>query len=433
MKNSLWQETANRPDFPTLSGDLSTDVLVIGGGMAGLLCAYRLIEAGVDCTLVESGRICGGTTGNTTAKITVQHGAIFDKMIRRFGIEESRRYFAAQCAALDAYRALSREIACDFEECDSFVYSGENAEKLERELVALLRLGARAELVGECELPFPVAGAVRLGGQAQFHPLKFAFAIAEKLRIFEHTKVLEFTPDAVVTSGGRIHAKRVVVTTHFPMLNKHGAYFLKMYQHRSYVLALENAARVDGMYVDEKKTGLSFRSYGNYLLLGGGGHRTGKQGGCWRELEEFAEKYYGGARVVARWAAQDTITLDDLPYIGQYSPRTPHLFVATGFNKWGMTSSMLAAQVLCALLQGKSHPCERILSPARSVWRPRLFSNTAHSVAGLIKPTVPRCPHLGCALRYNEAEHSWDCSCHGSRFGEDGTLLDGPATDDKQL
>ena len=431
--NSLWQETAKRPTFPALSGDLSTDVLIVGGGMAGLLCAYRLCEAGIDCVLVESGRICGGTTGNTTAKVTVQHGAVFDKMLRRFGTEQGRRYFAAQNAALDAYRVLAREIDCDFEERDSYVYSLDNAARIEREVAALLRLGGKAEFVTECELPFPVAGAVRLSGQAQFHPLKFAFAIARNLRIFEHTKVLEFLPDGVVTNHGRIRAKRIVVTTHFPILNKHGAFFLKMYQHRSYVLALANAAQVDGMWADAEKTGISLRTYGDFLLLGGGGHRTGKTGGCWQELEVFAAKHYDGARVAARWAAQDCITLDDLPYIGRYSARTPNLFVATGFQKWGMTSSMLAADLLCTLLQGKHHPCEEMLSPARSVWRPRLLSNTVHSVAGLLTPTTPRCPHLGCALKYNKAEHSWDCSCHGSRFREDGKVLDGPANDDKKF
>ncbi len=431
--NSIWQETANRPVFPTLSGELSTDVLVVGGGLAGLLCAYRLCEAGVECVLVESGRICGGTTGNTTAKVTVQHGAIFDKMLRRFGVVQSRRYFAAQSAALNAYRALAREIDCDFEECDAYVYSPFDAARIRREVAALWRLGARAEFVSGSELPFPTAGAVRLSEQAQLHPLKFAFAIAEKLRIFEHTKVQEFLPDGVLTSGGKIKAKRVVIATHFPILNKHGAFFLKMYQHRSYVLALENAPRVDGMWADAEKTGISLRRYGDLLMLGGGGHRTGKQGGCWRELEEFAAKHYKGARVAGKWAAQDCMTLDDLPYIGQYSPHTPDLFVATGFNKWGMTSSMLAAELLFELLQGRSHPCEELLSPARSVWRARLFSNAAHSVVGLLTPKTPRCPHLGCALHYNKAEHSWDCSCHGSRFGEDGELLEGPATDDKRL
>jgi len=431
--NSLWQETVKRPAFPALSGDLSTDVLVVGGGMAGLLCAYRLREAGIDCTLVESGRICGGTTGNTTAKITVQHGAIFDKMIRRFGVEKSKRYFAAQNAALEAYRALAQEIDCDFEERDSYVYSLDDAARIEREVAALLRLGGRAEFVSDCEMPFRVAGAARLAGQAQLHPLKFAFAIARNLRIFEHTRVQEFLPGGVRTEHGKIKAKRVVVTTHFPILNKHGAFFLKMYQHRSYVLALKNVPQPDGMWVDAKKTGISLRAYGDFLLLGGGGHRTGKAGGCWRELEEFAAKYYKGARVAARWAAQDCMTLDDLPYIGQYSPRTEGLFVATGFQKWGMSSSMLAADLLCALLQGKSHPCEEMLSPARSILRPQLLPNAVHSVAGLLTPTVPRCPHLGCALKYNKFEHSWDCSCHGSRFREDGKILDGPANDDKNF
>lgn len=430
--NSLWQETAKRPEFPTLSGDFSTDVLVVGGGMTGLLCAYKLTRAGVDCVLVEKDRICAHTTGNTTAKITVQHGAIFDKMLRRFGVEQSRLYFAAQTAAMEEYRALAREIECDFEECDSYVYSLDDAARALREVAALLRLGAQAEFVSECELPFGVAGAVRLAGQGQIHPLKFAFAIAKNLRIFEHTKVQEFLPDGVLTNHGKIRAKRVVVATHFPILNKHGSYFLKMYQHRSYVLALKNVPRVEGMWVDANKTGLSFRSYGNLLLLGGGGHRTGKNGGNWRELEEFAAGHFEGAHVAARWAAQDCITLDDLPYIGEYSPRTSNLYVATGFNKWGMTSSMLAADLLCALLRGKEHPCARMLSPARSMLRPRLFANVAHSTAGLLTPTVPRCPHLGCALKYNKAEHSWDCCCHGSRFDERGKLLDGPATGNKK-
>ena len=368
--NSLWQEMVKRPDFPMLSGDFSTDVLVVGGGMAGVLCAYRLQEAGMDCVLVESGRICDGTTGNTAAKITVQHGAIFEKMIRRFGIEESRRYFAAQNAALEAYRALARTVECDFEECDSFVYSRDDAAKIEREVAALWRLGARAELMRECALPFPVAGAVRLAGQAQFHPLKFAFAIAEKLRIFEHTKVLEFSPEGVLTNHGRIKARRVIVTTHFPILNKHGAYFLKMYQHRSYVLALKGAPRMEGMWVDTEKTGLSFRGCGDLLLLGGGGHRTGKQGGCWQELEAFAAKHYPDSRVMARWAAQDCMTLDDLPYVGQYSPRTEGVFVATGFNKWGMTSSMVAATLLCDLVQQSTSlrtnafPCQKHMASA---------------------------------------------------------------------
>jgi len=183
---------------------------------------------------------------------------------------------------------------------------------------------------------------VRLEGQAQFHPLKFAAGIAGELRIFEHTKVLELTPGKAVTHGGAISADKIIIATHFPILNKHGGYFLKLYQHRSYVLALENVQKLNGMYVDENSKGLSFRNAGDFLLLGGGAHRTGKPGDGWRGLERFARRHYPEAREAARWAAQDCMTLDGVPYIGPYSKRTRGLYVATGFNKWGMTSSMAA-------------------------------------------------------------------------------------------
>ena len=300
--DSIWFQTAQLPKFDCLRSDLKTDVLIIGGGMAGLLCAYRLAQAGVDYALVEADRICGGITKNTTAKITVQHALIYDKLVREFGVERTRLYLEANQAALEEYRDLCRDIDCDFEEKDGFVYSADDKRKLERELNALVRLGFAAEFSENIPLPFPVAGAVKLECQAQFHPLKFIAASAGNLRIFEHTKVLELTSGKVVTNHGMILAEKIIVATHFPLLNKHGGYFLKLYQHRSYVLALENAPNVRGMYVDEDETGLSFRNYNGLLLLGGGGHRTGKRGGNWKELERFTRRYYPDARETVRWA-----------------------------------------------------------------------------------------------------------------------------------
>lgn len=430
--DSIWTRTAEPPQFAPLDGDLKTDVLVIGGGLAGLLCAYWLTRAGVDCALVEADRLCGGVTGNTTAKLTFQHGLIYSRLLREFGPEKARLYLEANRGALGKFRKLCREIDCDFEERDSYVYALSDRRKLDRELEALSRLGFPAEFARTPVLPMPTAGAVRFPKQAQFHPLKFAAAIAKGLRIFEHTKVLELAPGTAVTDRGTVTAEKIVIATHFPMLNKHGGYFLKLYQHRSYVLALENAPAVGGMYVDEGETGLSFRDYGNFLLLGGGGHRTGKRGGGWRELEAFTKQHYPQARIAARWAAQDCMTLDGVPYVGPYSKGTEGLYVVTGFNKWGMTSSMAAALVLADLLQGKKNPCAELFAPSRSVFRPQLVANAWASAVGLLTPTVPRCPHMGCALKYNAQEHSWDCPCHGSRFGEDGRLIDNPATDDKE-
>lgn len=430
--DSIWLQTAQLPTFHSLRSDLKTDVLIIGGGMAGLLCAYKFTRAGVDCALVEAGRIGRGITQNTTAKITAQHGLIYHKLIREFGADRAWLYLEANQGALEEYRALCRSLDCDFEEKDAFVYSMDSREKLDRELAALDRLGFKAELEADIPLPFPTAGAIKFKGQAQFHPLKFIAAIAPGLRIFEHTKVLELAPGRAVTTGGTVSADRIIVATHFPLLNKHGGYFLKLYQHRSYVLALENAPDVRGMYLDEDEKGLSFRNYGNLLLLGGGSHRTGKKGGGWQELEAFARRHYLDAQIRARWATQDCMTLDGIPYIGPYAKHTRGLYVATGFNKWGMTSSMVAAAVLTDLILDRKNPYGELFSPSRTVLRPQLAANALASALGLLTPTAPRCPHMGCALKYNAAEHSWDCPCHGSRFGEDGTLIDNPATDDKR-
>ena len=220
------------------------------------------------------------------------------------------------------------------------------------------------------------------------------------------------------------------MATHFPFLNRHGSYFLKMYQHRSYVLALEHAANVGGMYVDEAAEGLSFRNAQGMLLLGGGSHRTGKQGGGWRELEAFAKRHYPRAHIRYRWAAQDCMTLDGVPYIGPYSARTENLYVATGFNKWGMTSAMAAAMLLTDMVQGKRPDDAPVFSPSRSMLRPQLALNALEAAASLLTPTAPRCPHMGCALKWNSQEHTWDCPCHGSRFTKKGKCIDNPATGD---
>ncbi len=424
---SFWKHNLKKPTFPTLEGEVSTDVLVIGGGMTGLLCSYFLQEAGVDAVLAEGREICSGTTGNTTAKITCHHGAIFDKMTDRYGETRASGYVKAQQDAIKTYASLAKRFPCDYTETVSAVYSRDNREKIEKEVWTLNQLGCPAEFTTRLPLPFSVAGAVVVAGQARFHPLKFAYKLAEALHIYENTPVTELREGVAVTPKGKIRAKKIIVATHFPFLNKHGFYFLKLYQHRSYVLALKNAPLPPGMYVDERATGLSFRTYEEYLLLGGGGHRTGKQGGGWQELQDFAALHYPEAEICFRYAAQDCKTLDDIPYIGPYSPNTPNLFVATGFNKWGMTNAMVAAEILTATVQRKKHPAASVFSPQRSVFYPQLAVNAWESARGLLTPATPRCTHLGCALKYNKQEHSWDCACHGSRFSEEGNVLENPA------
>ena len=426
---SIWQD-AQMPHFPPLWGDTHTDVLIIGGGMAGLLCAHMLKSAGIDCAVAEAKTIAGGITKNTTAKITAQHGLCYQQMLDRFGAEKAGLYLEANEKAVRAYRELCQDMDCDFSEQDNFIYSTTDRQKLEGELSALQTLGFPAELSENLPLPFPTVGAVKFPYQAQFHPLKFLSAIAEDLTVYENTPVRQLTKRSAITAHGTIHADTIIVATHFPFLNKHGSYFLKLYQQRSYAVSMENAQALAGMYLDEKENGLSFRSHNDALILGGGGHRTGKSGGNWQELEQFARQHYPAAKITHRWATQDCMTLDGIPYIGHYSARTPNLYVATGFNKWGMTSSMVAAQMLTDMIAGKGSPYEQVFSPSRSMLHPQLGINAMEATKNLLTFSTKRCPHMGCALKWNPQEHSWDCPCHGSRFEEDGKLIDNPATGD---
>ena len=431
--DSVWRKTAALPHFEKLAGDVKTDVLIIGGGITGILCAYFLQERGIDYLLAEGQEICHGVTGDTTAKITAQHGLVYAKMIRHMGLEKTKLYLEANQKDVRNYAELAKNYACDFIEKASFVYSVDDRRKLEKEADSYRLLGLSDEMVETPELPFATAGAVVMQNQGQFHPLKFLGGMAAGLKIYEHTLVTQMMPGKAVTDGGTISYKQVIFATHYPIDNKHGCYYMKLYQHRSYVIVLEKAPQMSGMYVDEDRKGLSFRSYKDLLLVGGGSHRTGKRGGNWQELRQFAGRYYPGAVERYQWAAQDCMPLDEAPYIGPYSPAMPGCYVATGFQKWGITSAMVSAMVLTDMVQGIENPYAAVFAPGRSILKPQLFCNMAESLLNLLTPTRPRCPHLGCALKWNPAEHSWDCPCHGSRFAEDGKLLDNPANGDVKL
>lgn len=430
---SLWRNDIQLPAFDPLDGSTKTDALVIGGGISGILCAYALKQAGVNVIVVEQNKICSGVTSNTTAKITSQHGLIYDKLLKKFGAEKAGKFLRANQEAIDQYRRLCVGIDCDFEEKDAVVYSCNNKQALEKELKALEALGFLADYLDELPLPFSTVGGIRFQKQAQFHPLKFLSSIAQKLNIYEDTKVLELMPGIVRTNRGTIHAKAIIIATHFPMLNRHGSYFLKLYQQRSYVLALENAQNIDGMYIGAEYPNLSLRNYKDLLLFGGCGYRTGKQGGGWQELSYYAHRYYPKSTASYKWATQDCMTLDAVPYIGQYSKNTEGLYVATGFQKWGMTTAMVASEVLKDMILEKENPYADLFCPSRSILTPQLVVNGFEAFKNLLSFRTPRCPHLGCALKWNPQEHSWDCSCHGSRFSENGKVLNNPATDDMKI
>ena len=430
----LW-DNEKIPDYPALSGDTTADVAVIGGGMAGVLCAYRLQEAGADCIVIDGDVPGCGTTRGTTAVLTAQHSTLYSDLIAKRGEAAARRYLRANLRAAEQFRALSEKSPCNFETRPSCMYTCGTAaeyqpERLYREAQAVRALDFPAEFVRDAGLPFQTCGAVVFPNMAQFHPLRFLHGIARGLHIFARTYAerIDLKTNTVHTSRGRIRAKKIVVATHFPFFNRRGLYFAKLYQTRSYVAALGHAPQLPYTYVGTGESSLYFRTAGDLLLVGGGDHRTGKgkPGGGADWVLSAAKRLFPLAEPRLVWAAQDCMSLDGVPDIGRYRPHTPDLFVATGFSEWGMTTAMLAAELLTAqICRGASE--DIAFSPQRSSLHPQLFLNLWESAVHLLRPTVPRCPHLGCALIWNKSEHSWDCACHGSRFSALGTPLENPA------
>ena len=471
---SIWSQTCQFRQREALPGDMQTDIAVIGAGMAGVLIASALQETGRRVVVLEAQRIAGGQTRNTTAKLTCQHALLYEKLTRTLGPNKARQYAQANAAALEEYRRIisAQGIECDLEQRDAYVY-GTDAARLRKEAEAAAALGLPASFVEEAKLPFPTAGAVRFANQAQFHPLKFLQAISEPLTIYENTSVQSVEEDQLITSRGRVQAEQIVFACHFPFVNFPGIYFARMHQERSYVIALENASQMDGMWIGAEQGSYSFRNYGPLLLLGGGGHRCGENsvGGRYADLRQKAAQWYPGSREVAHWSAQDCVTADSVPYIGPYAASRPNWYVATGFQKWGMTSSMVAAMLLRDRICGKENPWAEVFDPGRFDEKTLtgLAQESGQAVKGLAKqlfqipaeaakelppghggivfwkgkklgvykdesgalwPVDIRCPHLGCQLEWNPDELSWDCPCHGSRFDYLGRLISGPAQED---
>ncbi len=453
---SLWSKTTQLAKHESLEGDLRAKNVVIGAGITGILIAYLLQEKGQEVIVLEADEIASGQTKNTTAKITSQHGLIYNDMIKNTGIERAKGYAQANEDAIHMYKEIITKegIACHFEELPSFLYSTKSSgiDKLKQEATAARTLGVSAEyMTGEkiTELPFGIAGAVKFENQAQFHPLEFVDAIAKKLTIFEHTNVLEVDERFVITDKGVVVADNVIFACHYPFQIIPGYYFLRQHQSRSYVLALEGKGvpkKLTGMYYGIDKEAASFRCAEGKLLFGGCSHRTGKRfyvenrkrensyPGAFCHLRETAKQYYPNASEVASWAAQDCMPHDRIPFIGRFSKRHENWYVATGFQKWGMTSAMVSAMMISDMIIGKENPYVEVFSPQRFLVRAGIKNfcvDVWESVAGLTKGLLVKqnrvCPHMGCALSWNEEEKSWDCPCHGSRFDMDGGLIDNPA------
>lgn len=445
QSESVWaKDLNNNRNIKELRKDIRTGFLIVGGGIAGILCALKLKEAGVSCIVVEEGRTLNGVTRNTTAKITAQHGLIYNKIAMTYGSDKARQYYDINKLAVNEYEKLSKDIDCDFEKKTAYVYSTDNPDKLEQEAQIYEKIKIPHVWQDKQQLPINTCGALGIENQAQFNPIKFLQTLTEKMDIYENAKVLEIKDGqavieqrigkdmSLVTERHTVKAEQIILATHFPMINIPGGYFAKMYQSRSYAMAVKDGGQLNGMYIDENTKGFSFRNYKDYLIVGGGSHKTGTSRGGYRVLEDLVLKKYPDKKVDFAWAAQDCMTLDGIPYIGHHSKRYSDIYVATGFNKWGITGAMSAAIVLQQLLiKGESEYME-LFSPKRSMVHPQLAVNLASAVGNIVSPGK-KCTHMGCTLHWNKEECSWDCPCHGSRFGKNGKVLENPAKRDKKM
>ncbi|MDI6718204.1 MAG: FAD-dependent oxidoreductase [Methanomicrobiales archaeon] len=473
---SYWIATTPPSHYPALSGTQAFDVAILGGGIVGITAALLLKEAGLKVGVIEAGRVVRGATGHTTAKITSQHGLIYDRLVEQFGRERAQQYAAANQAAIEqiADQVHQRDIACDFERKPAYVFaeSEEDREAVQREANAARGLGLPASFVEDVPLPFETEGAVRFDDQAQFHPRKYLCALAREIpgdgsAIFEETRAIAIRdgePVTVETERGTVQATDVIQATHFPFHDQPGQYFRRMHQSRSYVLGVRiDEPFPDGMFINVRAPIHSLRSQaaegGELILVVGEGHRTGTGGGTtdhYRRLEEWARSIYTVRSIDYRWSAQDTMPVDGVPYIGRLTGDLPHQYVGTGFHKWGMSGGTAAAMILTDMIRGRRNPWEEVFDPSRyreterkkrekgpaeelptdpSRLRPgggAILAIGGRETAvyrdpqGQVHALDPACGHMGCTVAWNDAEKSWDCPCHGSRYTALGEVICGP-------
>jgi glycine/D-amino acid oxidase-like deaminating enzyme/nitrite reductase/ring-hydroxylating ferredoxin subunit len=482
---SLWLEDEPPAPRPPLAGDVEVDVAVIGGGITGITTALLLKRDGARVAVVEAAQVGAGVTGCNTAKVSALQSTIYSTIRSRHGTEGAAAYADASRAGVDRVAALAADegIDCDLHRRAAFTYAADDAERssVEKEFDAARDAGLPVDWAFDVDLPFQVAGAVRLDDQIEFHPVRYVRGLADAIdgdgsMVLEGTRALSVhdgSPCTVRTEHGTITAEQVVVATHYPLLDR-GLFFARLEPQRSYCIAARVRGELpQGMSINAGSTTRSVRSYGDLLVLGGEGHQTGATKATperYQRLEQFARRHWDVQEVTHRWSAQDPIPYDHLPVVGRYSPLSSRLYVASGFMKWGLSGGTMAAILLADLLAGRDNFWARHFSPDRLSLRstPKLVEmNTKvgmHFFGDRVAPAqasesedVPRgqarvvrdglgkkgvyrddegvphavslrCTHLGCLLRFNSAERSWDCPCHGSRFDVDGTVLEGPAT-----
>lgn len=491
---SLWLATTPTTEYDPLENGLRVDVAVIGGGITGLTTAINLTEEGRTVAVIESGRIVEGATGHTTAKITSQHGLVYNRLVSEFGPEKARQYAEANEAAIDEIeRRAEGGIDCEFQRTTAYTYavSPADTEQIREEVRAANRLGLPASFVETTPLPFEDHGTVRFDEQGAFHPRKYLLAVAEQIHgdgsyVFEETKTIDIEagePCTVKTEREKIVADDVVVATHFPFVDRAG-YFARMHPRRAYLLTVRIEELIpEGMFYSTASPPATMRSGAvsesdeELLLVGGQSHKAGddavQTSERYRRCEVFARERFTVESVEYRWSTMDYVPVDGVPFVGRIDPLSKHVYVGTGFNGWGISGGTAAGMILADLIVEGSNPWTEVFDPQRlkpkasateflventnvgkaflGDWLRTMFSGgdvpattDAANVTrvdgtpmglyrdktGEVHAVSAVCPHMHCLVRWNDTERTWDCPCHGSRFTYKGKRISGPSLED---
>lgn len=494
MEKSLWIVDSCETNYPELKEDINAEVCIIGGGIVGAITAYLLEKNGVNVVVLEKDKICMGVTANSTAKLTSQHGLFYKYLENENGLNFAKKYLESNEEGIKLAEKIIKEetIDCDYEKKDAYVFATNESElkKIEEEIDVLKRINYDAELEKNTDIPVEKClGAVKFKNQAQFNSRKYVielFKIVSKLggKIYENSKVENIQHDNaaynISANGYNVKAKNVVISTHYPIKNFPGMYFSKMYQDKSYAIAVDTKQDeneiIDGMFIQSCDPVISFRTAKykdkNLLIVAGSGHRTGQAEGkiedSFVNLENYIKKYYPNAETKFKWSTEDCVTLDKVPYIGQFSNLLPNMYVATGFKKWGMSTSHVAGKLISDLILGKENEYVDIykatrLEPIKNIkeFGNMLKESTYSLLINKIKPAKdilekiplgdggiveidgdkvgiyktddgeifavkPYCGHLGCLVSWNNLEKTWDCPCHGSRYDYMGNIITEP-------
>lgn len=463
-------------------------------GLFGLTTAYYLCKKGLNVKVLDKSEIGIKASGHTTAKITSQHGLIYKYLIHDFGIDIAKNYLNANEEAIKNIKHIIEEekIECDFVLQSDFVYgtSPEEIEKIKDETECVKSMGFDAQFIEHLPVPFKNNGAIMFPNQAMFHPRKYMLSLCKSIQknkgqIFTNTTVYDVknvkNEYEIYTKSNTVKSKYVVLASHYPIINFPGFYFTKMYQETSYIIGVDtHSTAFDGMYISSAPPTYSYRwiKYEDkqLLLIGGAGHKTGEENitpsSTYEILEQKAKELYPSSEIIYRWNTRDCITLDKVPYIGEFSSMMPNMYVGTGFNKWGMTSSNVAANIIADKILGIKNKYEEAftstrLKPVKNRWemkdmlkqvtnsliieRLKIPDETLNSIkkdtgkiveieglkvgiyidlSGKIFTIKPTCSHLGCTLSWNNVDKTWDCPCHGSRFDYTGKNIYDPAIKD---